>query len=107
MTSEQLTIEQASEVHVDRTALTPAEKWRRACRLNPGLRQAFADAAEQLLDQDRRATANVVAEELRSRCYTVGDVFRFNNDWRRPAAEELRQARPDLARHMRARRSNR
>ncbi len=107
MTSEQLTLEQASEVHVDRTPRTPAEKWRRACRLNPGLRQAFADTAAQLIAQDRRATANVVAEELRSRFYTVGDVFRFNNDWRRPAAEELRQARPGLARDMKARRSAR
>ena len=106
MTSEQLTLDAQPEVDVPGRG-TPADQWRRACAMNPGLRAAFADTTRQLLEQGRRATANVVAEELRSRFYTVGDEFRFNNTWRAVAAAELRETRPELARHMRTRKDRR
>ena len=106
MTSEQLTLDAQPDVDVPGRG-TPTDQWRRACAMNPGLRAAFADTARQLLDQGRRATANVVAEELRSRFYTVGDEHRFNNTWRSVAAAELRDTNPSLARDMRTRRDRR
>ncbi len=105
--TEQLTIEQASEVHVDRTALTPQQRWQRFVVDNPHAKPAIVHACIQLLEQDRRATIAVVWEELRSRVHTRGDVYRWDNTLRAPAAAWLREQHPGLARHMRTRRSSR
>lgn len=92
---------------VVRHKLPPDEQWQWAVRDNPHLPDAIADTARQLIGQGRRATMNVIAEELRERLRTVGDVYRFNNTWRAPAGAWLKTAHPELAGDIRTRRSPR
>lgn len=87
--------------------LTPREKWARACELNLELPGVFASTARQLIEKGVRASANKVAEEIRDRYRTVGDEYAFNNTWRTPAAEELRETHPELAVHMKSRKGSR
>jgi hypothetical protein len=101
--AEQLTFDQATEVPVDPSRATPAERWDRFVTVNPHAKAAIVDCARQLDAQGRRVTIAVVWEELRGRVHTRGDVYRWDNSLRAPCAAWLRQEHPGLARHMRTR----
>lgn len=105
--AEQLTLDQADEVGVDPARLTPAEKWDRFVTANPHAKAAIVDTVRQLHRAGRRATVAVVWEELRGRVHTRGDVYRWDNSLRAPAAAWLRHEHPGLARHMRTRKAAR
>jgi hypothetical protein len=103
----QLTLDARPAPDVVRHKLPPQEQWQLAVADNPHLPGAIVDCARQLQAQGRRATMNVIAEELRERLRTVGDQWRFNNTWRAPAGQWLLEAHPDLAGDIRTRRSPR
>lgn len=94
-------------VKVVRSKLPVEQQWQLACAENPHLQRAVVDCARQLLDQGHRATANVIAEELRGRIRTVGDFVQVNNTWRRPMGQWLAEVHPELAVDIRSRRSPR
>lgn len=91
MPVEQLTLESAPVVHVDRAKppRTPDEKWAAFLAANPHVLDQLADAARQLSKGGKRVSINRVFEELRERIHTTGDTWRLNNTYRRPAAEAL------------------
>lgn len=106
--AEQLSLTSASSVTIDQHGpLTPTEKWHRFVVANPHAQPAIVHCCIQLLEQGKRATIAVVWEELRARVHTRGDVYRWDNSLRAPAAAWLRERHPSLARDMRTRRDRR
>lgn len=102
---EQLSLEQAASAPVDRRRLTPKQRWERFCHDNPHAQGEIVLTTAALIEQGVRATIAVVWEELRTRIRTNGDPYRWDNSLRAPAAAWLRDEWPELAGHMRTRRS--
>lgn len=103
----QLTID-GQLARIDRTALPVEDRWRAFVSENPHAQPEIVATCRQLHDQGvARVTIAVVWEELRTRVRTNGHPYRWDNSLRAPAAAWLRLMHPDLAVHMRTRRSSR
>lgn len=104
---EQLDIYSVPTVVPDVRPRTPQQKWEAFVTANPHAKPAIVDCCEQLHDQGLRVTIAVVWEELRTRVRTSGELYRWDNSLRAPAAAWLRDDYPDLAVHMRTRKARR
>jgi hypothetical protein len=95
MSSQQLTLDGAV-ARIDRTKLSPEERWRAFLSENPHIPGEIAATARQLRDLGVRVSINRVFEEMRERVRTVGSTYRLDNSLRAPAARYVMRLYPDL-----------